>query len=92
MNFSEFLPCRVMFKRTVIADISHREVSCESKKEECMCFDAACEDFHLEENSILCGIPLCAILLLGIRLLQIEICSSQTRLIMSLLPNQNASF
>ena len=51
MNFSEFLPCRVMFKRTVIADISHREVSCESKKEECMCFDAACEDFHLEENS-----------------------------------------
>lgn len=51
VNFSEFLPCRVMFKRTVIADISHREVSCESKKEECMCFDAACEDFHLEENS-----------------------------------------
>ena len=51
VNFSEFLPCRVMYKRTVMADISHREVSCESKKEECMCFDAACEDFHLEENS-----------------------------------------
>ena len=51
VNFSEFLPCRVMYKRTVLADISHREVSCESKKEECMCFDAACEDFHLGENS-----------------------------------------
>ena len=51
VNFSEFLPFRVMYKRTVLADISHREVSCESKKEECMCFDAACEDFHLEENS-----------------------------------------
>ena len=51
VNFSKFLPCRVMYKRTVLADISHREVSCESKKEACMCFDAACEDFHLGENS-----------------------------------------
>ena len=50
-EFFEFLPCQVMYKRTVLADISHREVSCESKNEECMCFDAACEDFHLGENS-----------------------------------------
>lgn len=35
--------------------------------------------FIWEKIVSLCGIPLCAIFLLGIRLLQIEICSSQTR-------------